>query len=444
MDRTAEEPARDHAGTRPDAAATCSGYVRHEPEKSVLYQVVSQNLETFLEEVCVSYEKPLPGYVEKELRDYLRCGILAAGFVRLFCDRCQRSIVLAFSCKRRGACPSCNARRMCNSAAFLVDHVVPDVPVRQWVLSVPFELRLLLAKRTDALNCVGRVFVREVFRWQRERARDLDLCDVQSGAIEWPQRFGGSLDLNVHYHLAVPDGVFTRRDPRDRARFHRLPRPGQNDLDDLACRVSLRVERWLRRKRLLCDGEQRLFNNEMRELEPLDACLQGSLGIGELTYLRDATVPAAGDELAGLSVPSKSDRRGGHYRGFDVHAGVVVSGSDREGRERLFRYCARPPLSLERLSVTEEGLVAYRFAQTVRAGADSPAHDSDGVHAATRRFGAATPLSAHQVPRSIWAAFELALIGCAGQERVRTLAPRAPACGRTRIHDFWDPRASAR
>ena len=53
-------------------------YRRHEPENTVLYQVVSQNLETFLEEVRVSYEKPLPGYVEKELRDYLRCGILAA------------------------------------------------------------------------------------------------------------------------------------------------------------------------------------------------------------------------------------------------------------------------------------------------------------------------------------------------------------------------------
>ena len=45
--------------------------------------------------------------------------------------------------------------------------------------------------------------------------------------------------------------------------------------------------------------------------------------------------------------------------GFDVHAGVVVSASDREGRERLLRYCARPPLSLERLSVLGDGRIAY-------------------------------------------------------------------------------------
>ena len=60
-------------------------------------------------------------------------------------------------------------------------------------------------------------------------------------------------------------------------------------------------------------------------------------------------------------MPSKSERRGAHHHGFDVHAGVVVSGSDRAGRERLFRYCARPPLSLERLSVTKDGFVAYRL-----------------------------------------------------------------------------------
>jgi len=46
-------------------------------------------------------------------------------------------------------------------------------------------------------------------------------------------------------------------------------------------------------------------------------------------------------------------------RGFDVHAGVVVAASDREGRERLLRYCARPPLSLERLSVLSDGRIAY-------------------------------------------------------------------------------------
>ena len=48
---------------------------------------------------------------------------------------------------------------MCGCAAHLVDHVIDDVPLRQWVLSVPFELRLGLAKHPEALYRVGRIFV---------------------------------------------------------------------------------------------------------------------------------------------------------------------------------------------------------------------------------------------------------------------------------------------
>ncbi|MFC1643308.1 transposase zinc-binding domain-containing protein [Myxococcota bacterium] len=78
-----------------------ASYRRHEREKTLLYQIVSENLETFLAEVRDHYDNPLPAYVEKELRDYLDCGILARGFVRGRCDDCGRSILVALSCKRR-------------------------------------------------------------------------------------------------------------------------------------------------------------------------------------------------------------------------------------------------------------------------------------------------------------------------------------------------------
>ena len=97
----------------------------------------------------------------------------------------------------------------CGTAAHLTDHVVPEVPLRQWVLSVPFELRLLLARDPFALTAVGRIFVQEIFRSQRERARRSRLRSTASGAVCFPQRFGGSMNLNVHFHVAVPDGVFT-------------------------------------------------------------------------------------------------------------------------------------------------------------------------------------------------------------------------------------------
>jgi hypothetical protein len=82
---------------------------------------------------------------------------------------------------------------MSNTAAHLVDHVIPDVPLRQWVLSVPFELRLLLAAKPDALSAVGRIFVQEIHRWQKGRFANLER-PVECAAVSFCQRFGSSLN----------------------------------------------------------------------------------------------------------------------------------------------------------------------------------------------------------------------------------------------------------
>jgi hypothetical protein len=118
------------------------------------YRLVSEHLEELLRTAREEHERGLPRYVEQEIRAYLDCGIVAHGFVHARCRACGSDLVVAFSCKRRGVCPSYNARRMWNTGFVVVDRVIPDVPVRQWVLSTPFELRLLLAKQTmAAYNC---------------------------------------------------------------------------------------------------------------------------------------------------------------------------------------------------------------------------------------------------------------------------------------------------
>jgi len=87
----------------------------------------------------------LPRYVERELYIYLASGIHAHGSLRARCAECGKDPLVAFSCKRRGVCPSRSARRMCATTPHLTDRVLPGVPLRQWVLSVPFERRLLPA-----------------------------------------------------------------------------------------------------------------------------------------------------------------------------------------------------------------------------------------------------------------------------------------------------------
>jgi hypothetical protein len=106
------------------------------------YNVIAEHLETFLASVDDDpAAKGLPDYVQREFYDYLQCGILAHGFLRLGCDTCQKEVLLAFSCKRRGFCASCAGRRMAQTAAHLVEGVMPWVPTRQWVVSVPIPLR---------------------------------------------------------------------------------------------------------------------------------------------------------------------------------------------------------------------------------------------------------------------------------------------------------------
>jgi hypothetical protein len=199
---------------------------------------------------------------------------------------------------------------MCGTAAHQTDRVFPSVPVRQWVLSVPFELRLLLARDHRALSAIGRLFVREILRSQEQRAAALGISRSCGGAVCFPQRFGGSLNLNVHYHVAVPDGVFTRSEGAARAEFHGLPPPDPIDVSTVAHSVEVRAVEWLRRRGLLSPAD---------ETEPdsprsaIDACLAGSLGMGELTAL-GAPEGAGAEDSSELPSPRKSERRSGSAR----------------------------------------------------------------------------------------------------------------------------------
>ena len=339
-------------------------YRPRRPEDSVLHRILREHLNSFLSEARDNHARGLPKYVEQEFRAYLECGIPAYGFALAHCRDCGLDIVVAFSCKKRGACPSCNARRMSNTAANLADRVFPDERVRQWVLTVPFELRLLLASRADALTLVSRVFVDEIFRWQRARAASTGALKSRGGAVAFHHRFGGSLNLHVHFHVCVLDGVYTESDDGGPGRFLPAPAPDAMDLQEITQTVHVRVVRWLRKRGLLADFDDDGSPVEPSEPSALDACLQGSLGVGKLVELKEPGVLSTGEAQQSDEGPAPRIReRGRHARdgnGYSIHAGVVVEVGDAAGRERLFRYCGRGPFALDRLSVSREGLVVYK------------------------------------------------------------------------------------
>ena len=145
------------------------------------YQAVQGELETFLARAHAR-ERPVPRFVERELRAFLGCGILAYGFVRVHCDECGFDRVVAFSCKGRGFCPSCGGRRMTERAAHLVDQVWPEVPVRQWVLTLPPSVRYALAWRHDLCTAVAGMLFRAIQRPLRTWAQTRRLGEAAGGA----------------------------------------------------------------------------------------------------------------------------------------------------------------------------------------------------------------------------------------------------------------------
>src|SRR6266481_5347132 len=203
-------------GEAGDAACTASasaglGYRRREPERTLLHAIVRAHLKTFLAETEQRGDGAgLPGFVISEFERYLACGILAHGFARVRCSSCGNEMLVAFSCKGRGFCPSCTTRRMQGTATHLLDRVLPHVPMRQWVLSLPRWARFLLARDPRLITRALDVALRAIFSLQRRRARQAGARAPRTGAVTFVQRFGGALNLNVHFHCVIPDGVFVR------------------------------------------------------------------------------------------------------------------------------------------------------------------------------------------------------------------------------------------
>jgi hypothetical protein len=222
-------------------------YQRRQPRASPLYRALEAHLETFLSGAAGDERGPLPAFVSRELQAFLRCGVLEHGCLHVRCDRCGDDMVVAFSCKGRGFCPSCGGRRMSELAAHLVDRVIPHVPVRQWVLSLPWSLRYQLAFDATLCRDVLAVFLRVVFLWLRRAATREGIPHGQCGAVTVIQRFGSALNLNVHLHALVLEGVFARSPAAAAPVFHPLPPPSDQDSAQLPEQIHHRVLGLLRR-----------------------------------------------------------------------------------------------------------------------------------------------------------------------------------------------------
>ena len=224
-------------------------YVRHRPEKTLLYQIIDEYWPEFQADLA-SHGKYLPVYVTKEFDEYLKCGRLEHGFLRVRCDSCHDEKLVAFSCKKRGFCPSCGARRMADSAALLVDEILPYQPMRQWVLSVPFPLRFLFASNPKVMTKVLSIVHRAIATHLAHKAGFAKPL-AQTGAVTLIQRFGSALNLNIHFHMLFLDGAYTSSSNLHPLRFLRVKAPTKGELTRLTHTIAQRVARYLERQGLV-------------------------------------------------------------------------------------------------------------------------------------------------------------------------------------------------
>lgn len=370
-----------------------------------MYQAVAEHWPAFQERADA--HGGLPKFVVKEFEEYLGCGRLDRGCLRLECRECGYSELVAFSCKQRGFCPSCIGRRMAETAVHLEERVLPRVPIRHWICSLPWGLRALLGY--DRKLCAEAVsgFMKEVdrsLRWRAKREHGLaSMSQAFTGAVVAVQRTDSALRLNVHLHALVLDGVYSHDDgdPRAPLEFLELDTPTHEDIADVAARTATRVEKILGAHGRSLDpaladdlGESQKWDETPPELavdEPTLAALYAAAaqGIGVsgdragLPPLRLITAPP--DRPRARDV---TDAPIAEVRGINVHAVQVVDGRDRRRVERLCRYITRPPVAQDRLEQRSDGKLELTFKKPWRDGTRALVLEPDDLIA---RLVAAVP-----------------------------------------------------
>ena len=251
---------------------------------------------------------PLHPRTRTLLERFLRCGDLHFGFLRLRCDnphcRHKGERLVPFSCKTRHLCPSCSQRRALQWAERMVQEVLPVVPYRQLVFTIPIALRRPFLFERSLYGHLCRIAYTSTRDYLRQHAGAFHGGRMATPAmIVSPQSHGDLLTHHPHAHsicslgLFRPDGVY-------------LP------MDDLEL-----------------SGLEALFRERFVSL----MLRRGKLRPETLERMR--------------SWP---------HSGFHVDFSRRIESEDRTGLQGLLSYMERAPVSLKRLTYRDDSMVHYQ------------------------------------------------------------------------------------
>ena len=289
-------------------------YKPSHPQATALYRL----LESLYDRVKLLWEEQYEarygywrGLVDEAVARYLDCGVLECGFARIFCDACRHEFLVAFSCKGRGLCPSCAAKRGAELALFLQDEVLAPVDHVQWVFTLPKMLRPCFLYDRELLGELCRAAYETVFELMAA-AVPPDVR-VRPGLVAVVQTFSSELRWNPHIHALASRGAWDEQG------------------------------RWIPLSQIDTRAAELMFRHKV---------LRFLLNAGRIDEHRVALL---------LSWT--------HHTGFSVDNSVTLEHEDGHALQRLTRYLMRAPVSLNRLSWDEKAEeVHYRS----RRGHDNP------------------------------------------------------------------------
>jgi len=282
-------------------------YRSRHPERTVLYRVLFHYFDRFLTEYEHRFEKEygfLRPIIKEVVERYLDCGNPHCGFARIRCPDCGEERLLMFSCRTRGFCPSCHAKRLEEWGEWMREELLLDVPHRQVVFTIPRMLRLFFKYNRRLLGSLCRLALQSLTRYFAA----VTGSELMPGVMAAVQTFGTRINFHPHLHFLVTEGGVDKA-----GEFHKVSRIDDSRLAELFAREVLRS----------------LVHKQLLSPEWAERILSW------------------------------------HHTGFNVHS--LVRAKTKIEAERVGKYMIRPLLSLERLSFDERtGEVCYQYGKDAK------------------------------------------------------------------------------
>ncbi len=225
------------------------------------------------------------------------------------------------------------------------------------MISFPIQIRLLLAVRPKIMSEVLNVVTSTISGHLCKKA-GFKRSQAKTGVVTLIQRFGGSINLNVHFHQLYLDGVYELDDDGRPSAWHMAKAPTKPELNDVLNKIILRITKLLEKRGLIRRDEEDHLQINLDEDDAL-----AKLQAGAATY-RFTLGPNKGKKALTLKTVPEHDHNAATglvaiNSGFSLHAGVAMAGNERDKIEKLCRYIARPAVALERLHLNQRGQVIY-------------------------------------------------------------------------------------